>query len=380
MTIPSLGGNGHDFHPQAKIYPTFQPNPSDVQPAQVPETNAVQQNPVQQVPDAEPQSAGDGSQTVATVKQVDEKEYSIEQFQKDYASLVENKVMPVLEGFENERKQRLTWAIIAAIVFVILGLGIFIMIQARGSGKLAGICFCAAWGIWAWIKKSFEHKVKRLIMPTLMHAVPGFFWQETPPVTAEDISNCMIFPFANASKTFDDCFLGEYRKVKVAMSECEYEIRSGNSSNTVFQGIVIRFSMNKNFEGTTIIRPRKSCCSDNYKDLKKAKLSEVKLEDPEFDKKYVVYSTDQVEARYLITTAFMERFKMIENAFSSNFAYCSFKGKSIYIAPHTGKDLFNLCSLVKPIGNREQFETLFNEFASILELVDYFKLDKKLGL
>lgn len=366
MTIPSLGGNGHDFHPQVKTYPTFQPSQSDVYLAQVPDT--------------EPQVASGTAQTVATAEPTGEKEYSIEQFQKDYAMLVETKVMPILAGFENERKQRLIWAIISTIVFTILGIGILFLIQSRGSGKLAGLCFCAAFGVWTLIKKNFEHKVKRLIMPTLMHAVPGFYWQETPPVTDKDISDCMIFPFANASKTFDDCFLGEYRKVKVAMSECEYEFRSGNSSNTVFQGIVIRFSMNKNFEGTTIIRPKKSRCSDNYKDLKKAKLSEVKLEDPEFAKKYVVYSTDQVEARYLITTAFMERFKMIEKAFASEFSYCSFKGKSIYIAPHVGTDLFNLCSLVKPIGNREQFETLFYEFASILELVDYFKLDKKLGL
>lgn len=378
MTIPSLGGNGHEFHPQPKTYPTQPANETVVHSAQIPETNQVEQTQMQQpIPNTQPQG---GQQTVATVEPTGEKEYSIEQFQKDYATLVETKVMPILSEFEKERKQRLTWAIIGAIVFVILGLGVFFCINSRESGKLAAALFGAAFGVWAWIKKSFEHKVKRLIMPTLMHAVPGFYWQETPPVTAKDISDCMIFPFANASKTFDDCFLGEYRKVKVAMSECQYSVNSGNNSRTVFQGIVIRFSMNKNFEGTTIIRPKESCCSDNYKDLKKAKLSEVKLEDPEFAKKYVVYSTDQVEARYLITTSFMERFKMIENAFASEFAYCSFKGKSIYIAPHTGTDLFNLCSLVKPIGNSEQFETLFYEFASILELVDYFKLDKKLGL
>lgn len=378
MTIPSLGGNGHEFHPQPKTYPTQPANETVVQSAQIPETNQVEQTQMQQpIPNTQPQEV---QQTVATVEPTGEKEYSIEQFQKDYATLVETKVMPILSEFEKERKQRLTWAIIGAIVFVILGLGVFFCINSRESGKLAAALFGAAFGVWAWIKKSFEHKVKRLIMPTLMHAVPGFYWQETPPVTAKDISDCMIFPFANVSKTFDDCFLGEYRKVKVAMSECQYSVNSGNNSRTVFQGIVIRFSMNKNFEGTTIIRPKKSCCSDNYKDLKKAKLSEVKLEDPEFAKKYVVYSTDQVEARYLITTSFMERFKMIENAFASEFAYCSFKGKSIYIAPHTGTDLFNLCSLVKPIGNSEQFETLFYEFASILELVDYFKLDKKLGL
>lgn len=378
MTIPSLGGNGHEFHPQPKTYPTQPANETVVQSAQIAETNQVEQTQMQQpIPNTQPQGV---QQTVATVEPTGEKEYSIEQFQKDYATLVETKVMPILAGFEKERKQRLTWAIIGAIVFVILGLGVFFCINSRESGKLAAALFGAAFGVWAWIKKSFEHKVKRLIMPTLMHAVPGFYWQETPPVTAKDISDCMIFPFANASKTFDDCFLGEYRKVKVAMSECQYSVNSGNNSRTVFQGIVIRFSMNKNFEGITIIRPKESCCSDNYKDLKKAKLSEVKLEDPEFAKKYVVYSTDQVEARYLITTSFMERFKMIENAFASEFAYCSFKGKSIYIAPHTGTDLFNLCSLVKPIGNSEQFETLFYEFASILELVDYFKLDKKLGL
>ena len=252
MTIPSLGGNGHDFHPQAKIYPTIQPNPSDVQPAQVPKTNAVQQ-----APDAETQAVGDGSQTVATVKQADEKEYSIEQFQKDYAMLVETKVMPILAGFENERKQRLTWAIISAIVFGILGLCLIIFIHSNGSFKLAFALFAAAFGVWTCLKKNFEHKVKRLIMPTLMHAVPGFFWQETPPVTAKDIENCLILPFSNkCSKTFDDCFLGEYKKVKVAMSECDYTISSGNSSTTIFQGVVIRFSMNKNFDGITIIRPR----------------------------------------------------------------------------------------------------------------------------
>ena len=218
-------------------------------------------------------------------------------------------------------------------------------------------------------------------MPTLMHAIPGFYWQQTPPVTQDDIKNCMIIPFVDrASKTFDDCFVGEYRNVKIAISECEYSIKSNNSSTDILEGVVIRIDMNKNFDGTTVIRPRKPGYRDKQDDLKRAKLSEVKLEDPEFDKKFIVYSTDQIEARYLITTSFMERFKAVENAFGAKFTYCSFHEKSVYIAPHTGKDMFSLCSLVKPIYNTEQFEILFNEFASILELVDHFKLDKKLGL
>ena len=197
----------------------------------------------------------------------------------------------------------------------------------------------------------------------------------------DDIKNCMIIPFVDkASKTFDDCFVGEYRNVKIAISECEYSIKSNNSSTDILEGVVIKIDMNKNFDGITVIRPRKPGYRDKQDDLKRAKLNEVTLEDPEFDKKFIVYSTDQIEARYLITTSFMERFKAVEKAFDAKFAYCSFHGKSVYIAPHTGKDMFSLCSLVKPIYNKEQFEILFNEFASILALVDHFKLDKKLGL
>ncbi len=379
MTIPSLGGNSHDFHPQTKTYPTVNVGDNPVLPVQVSDNSVdVQQPSINDTPPA-PQTT-QTQQPVAT-KEPPIDEYSIEQFKKDYATLLESKVLPVLSGFEKERKQRLAWAIVAAIVFSLLGVFVLIAINSKEAGKLAGLCFAAAFGIWSWLKKSFEHKIKRLIMPTLMHAVPGFYWQETPPVTAKDIENCLILPFSNkCSKEFDDCFLGEYRKVKVAMSECEYSMRSGNNTTTILQGVVIRFSMNKDFDGITIIRPKNAGYQDKYDDLKRAGLSEVKLEDPEFAKKYVVYSTDQIEARYLITTSFMERFNSIENAFYSRFAYCSFSGKSVYIAPHTGSDLFNLCSLVKPIANREQFETLFYEFASILELVDYFKLDKKLGL
>ncbi|MGN0032025.1 MAG: DUF3137 domain-containing protein [Candidatus Gastranaerophilaceae bacterium] len=364
MTIPSIGGNGNNLN---KIQ--INPIANDIQ-------NSLEQAPIQ-APTEEP-----ASQTAQPSQQAEDKEYSIEQFKKDYIKLLEEKVMPVLLGYEDERKKRLKWAIIAAVFCSIAAICIFFFIKGRGSADLAGIFITAACGIWFWIKKSFEKKIKKTIMPTLMQAVPGFYWQETPAVKAEEIEESMIIPFAKkCNKRFDDCFIGKYRDVKVAISECEYELGSGNRSKTILEGVVIKFEMNKNFEGSTVIRPRKpQHHRDKYDDLKRAKMSEVKLEDPEFDKKYVVYSTDQIESRYLLTTAFMERFKQIETAFESYYAYCSFYKDSVFIAPHTDCDLFNLCSLVKPIGNREQFETLFNEFASILALVDHFKLDKKLGL
>ncbi len=393
MAIPSIGGDGGNSLNKIHINPSVPSQQAAPQPVAVPtpmpaetEVEQTTQQPLeqtQQQPAAQTAPQPQQADNTPPVNQQpeQEKEYSVKQFRTDYANLLESKVIPILSEYEEERKKRLAGAITGAVFFGIAAICVFLFVDGRGSGDLFWGCIAAACGIWYWIKKSFEKKIKKRIMPILMHAIPGFFWQETPPVKPEEIEACMILPFAKkCSKKFDDCFLGKYRDVKVAISECEYELGSGNNSKTILEGVIIKFSMNKNFEGTTIIRPKKPGYKDKYDDLKRANMTEVKLEDPEFSKKFVVYSTDQIEARYLITTAFMERFKQIETAFSSKFAYASFYKDSVFIAPHTGTDLFNLCSLVKPIGNREQFETLFNEFVSILALVDHFKLDKKLGL
>ncbi len=365
MTIPSLGGNGGNslnkihINPVPEINPALQIQQSDVSPAPV-----VQQ---EQAPPVVEQNS---------VK----KEYSIEQFRADYENMLVNRILPELAQYEDERKKRLAGAVAGAIICGIAALLVLLFVDGKGSGDLFWGLIAAAFGIWYWLKKSFEKKVKQKVLPVLMRAIPGFYWQQTPPVTEKDISACKIIPVADkCRKTFDDCFIGDYRKVPVAISECEYEIGNGNNSTTVFQGVVIRIKMNKEFEGTTLIRAKKAYNKDK-KDLEKIGLKEVKLEDTEFNKQYVVFAHDQIESRYLITTAFMERLKRIQLAFNAKHISCSFYGDSVYIAPHTGKDLFSLCSLVKPVDNQEQFIVLFEEFVSILELVDHFKLDKKLGL
>lgn len=316
------------------------------------------------------------SQSVATV----EEEYSIEKFQRDYEHLLYLKVLPTIGEYDAERKKRLIGAIIGCVILSILGIFIFIKVSGRAAGDGLVLCVVAAGALWNWLKKSFEKKIKRKIMPTLMQAVPGFYWQETPPVTKEDITEAMIFPYdKQAAKEFDDCFLGRYRGVEVLMSECKYTVTQGKHTYTVFQGVVIRFEMNKKFEGLTVVRPKNMVMSD-VKDLKKAKLEEVTLEDEAFNKEFAVYSTDQIEARYLLTTSFMERLFNLSGAFVSSATYCAFHDKYVYIAPHCDCDLFALGGLTRSVADPRQFEELFREFTSILSFVDYFKLDKKLGL
>lgn len=144
-----------------------------------------------------------------------------------------------------------------------------------------------------------------------------------------------------------------------------------------FRGVFVEFEMNKNFEGHTFILER-AVTSSTIK-FDREKFEEVKLEDAEFCEKYIVYSDNQVEARYVLTTAFIERFKNMKTAFKAKFIRAAFKDGKITIAIDAGRDLFQMASLDKDTDSNT-FTELFDEILSVLELINVLKLNQKIGL
>ena len=144
-----------------------------------------------------------------------------------------------------------------------------------------------------------------------------------------------------------------------------------------FRGVIVEFAMNKNFEGQTIIL-------DNSNDgrkvfIDKKKYCKVELEDVEFMKNYTVYSTSQIEARYLITTAFIDRLKNIKTKFKTKYIRVAFKDNKIVIALHTDRDMFKMADMTADSG-KQTFMALFEEIVSVLDFINQLKLNKKLGL
>ena len=83
---------------------------------------------------------------------------------------------------------------------------------------------------------------------------------------------------------------------------------------SVFRGVILEFDMPKHFKGHTFFHEKSFRAIKipfDHKIYKKVNLESVSFED-----KYNVYSDDQVEARYLFTTAFIERIENIIVIFS----------------------------------------------------------------
>lgn len=88
----------------------------------------------------------------------------------------------------------------------------------------------------------------------------------------------------------------------------------------------------------------------------------------------------QIEARYLLTTVFLDRFMQISTSFDIDEVQCSIFDDSMLILLSTNKDLFEMNHLFGRIDDIHQYDHLFDEFASVLSFIDVLNLASKTGL
>ena len=101
----------------------------------------------------------------------------------------------------------------------------------------------------------------------------------------------------------------------------------------------------------------------------------VTLEDVEFNRTFTVYCSDQVEARYILTSSFCERLKEVHRRFPNDLRL-SFQNGQMALSIVTGRDLFD------PTINEEfSFETFsveYQAFISILLIIEDLDLNTRI--
>ena len=353
-----------------------------------------------------------------------DKSQAVFEFYKNYANIV----APILTEEEYHRKGQLglfIFILVLAIVLVTIlsftDLAPFMVVV----GILAGVSII-------FIYHNFRKRIKQRCMPLLIQAFGDISWiQEEELISDVDLMQSELFSTFNR-RSNDDSFIGTYKGVRYEVSETNmfYETGSGRRKMTwpVFNGVVISFDSNKLVRNKTIITTKGDVnvrnahplawllgigvavhfipllfSSNVFSLLKSAMpmiliivgvlllvkfftnrdreiLNEIKLEDPEFEKRYRVFSSDEIEGRYLITPSFMERFRTLHTSFGTTKAKCSFYGTKVMFAIPTRKNLFEIGDLFTPLTNPKQINTFLLEISAIYDLIDYFKLDEKTGV
>jgi len=138
----------------------------------------------------------------------------------------------------------------------------------------------------------------------------------------------------------EDMVFGKVGETQIRFSEvrAQREVKSDKSTHyvSVFNGLFFIADFNKNLKTTTVVLPdfAESMFGSLGSFFQKMSLSRsnlVKLEDPNFEREFVVYSYDPVEARYILSPSFMERIMLIRRRFQCDIAI-SFVNSRVYVA------------------------------------------------
>lgn len=227
------------------------------------------------------------------------------------------------------------------------------------------------------IIKKYKNKAKEIILPKLLSYLGEF--EITPSncihnYTTDYIQTLDLLPSFDVCK-YDDCFHGTYNDVKLGVSELKlkeihYDSKGRRHEHIVFQGLFVCTSSFKKFNSRTIIKRDGGARFAGDK--------RVHLEDPEFEKYFDVISSDQIEARYLITPAFMNRMVELNRKGIGRTMSVSFENDNINIAIASSKDWFEI-PLFKPATEIANYRAILLELISIFSIIDTLKLDQNIG-
>lgn len=227
----------------------------------------------------------------------------------------------------------------------------------------------------------YKQKVKPQIMPDFVNFFGSFMYQYEGKIDDIVLFQSNLFGKYNQS-IGDDFFTGIYEGVKISIAEeklklLKKDFRDFDVSKNVFEGVCILFEMNKNFKGKTVVLKDKKLFNAFNKI---SGLQNVKLEDMRFEKYFEVYSDDQIEARYLLTTGFMERMLKLRDLYEGKSIQFCFNQNTLLLAIPTKQNMFEANSFFRSNINKKKIDMVFNQFYTIFSIVKLLKLNQKIGM
>lgn len=229
---------------------------------------------------------------------------------------------------------------------------------------------------------SYEENIKKEIFPNVLNFFGDFKYHVETKKSVKEYYATELIP-KHDSEIAEDHITGTYKDIKVDLFETKLSNDSDENSsttlNTVFDGIIVELSMNKSFSGKTVIKKDIGTVG-NWFINKSTSLKKVKLEDPNFEKMFEVYSDDQVEARYLLTVTFIERLKELVENFGGKSIQCCFYNNKLLMMISIEKDLFETGSIYEAEDFIDDSKSLLKELSLIFNIIDTLKLNMKINL
>ena len=322
---------------------------------------------------------------------------------KSLEAFYQSDLLPDLEKLE---AQRLTVRkkFIQAI-FILVGLNLVFLFVAGKFGinvmfSFMFLVLSAIFTFFPWhIKyyKEYQKGFKDIIIPRIIAFVDQRLrYDKAGMVSREEFMGSHLFNDRPGDYHGDDLVSGTLGETAIQFSEIHAKrvdiVRKGSSSSSssqktqkrytpIFNGLFFVADFNKSFKGTTIVLPdtAQKLFGDLGQALQGLNVQNgqlIKLEDPEFEKLFVVYGEDQVEARYILSTSLMRRMVEFQNRAPIKMRL-SFSASKLHVAIPFEKELFEP-KIMESLLNISHIQEYYDDLKLVVDIVEDLNLNTRI--
>ncbi len=322
------------------------------------------------------QNAQENKETTSEVDHIDERRFS-----KDLTQLIKESEELRLDYMR--RHQMRNWVSLnLSILFVLAGAGVFgwyFMMEAQVVMPffvlIASFLPTIFLNIWAGEPlKAYARVHKREFMPKMAKALGGLSYHPSRGVSAKMINKLAVVP-AYDRYDAEDCFMGNYKGMKVILSEARLYTKARKDA-PVFNGLFVLLEAPEDvFEGHTIITSNdkmvNAYASTRWKTMSPVN---VMVSEASWDR-FKIYSTKPDAAAHTVNERLLKELAEAGDVFDkAPITAVLFKKRYIFMMIPHDKDMFEASGLFVPVTTRDQALRVKKEIEQLLEVVDVFDL------
>lgn len=257
------------------------------------------------------------------------------------------------------KRQRALWIMLAVLVVGVLLTLLFsrwaiwsaIVAGFVSIATLAGIYFRQISEPFAAFRRRFKHQIITSLLGSMAEEVR--YAPDGDRRILAEYHHSELFPRQPDREQIEDTLFARIGQTDVSLSELHTEYKETTRDkdgktkttwHTIFRGLFISADFHKEFRGKTFVRSdlAEKLFGQSGRFIQKPVFSNfqlIQLEDPDFEREFVVYAIDQVEARYILSPALMQRMLELKHRFAAQVEF-SFLHSRVYIAISTSRNFF----------------------------------------
>lgn len=304
----------------------------------------------------------------------------------------ETELLPSLQELEDKRK-----SIVNNLIIVLGGVGAMVVVFALVTSHPGALFFLpfALIVIYAIVyfmsSRDYVNDFKMRIIKELIRFVdPNLHYEKDNYISQPVYLASEIFKSHVDRYNGKDYVAGKVGATQIGFSKIHSEYktekvdRDGHrrtSWTTIFCGVFFVGDFNKNCKGRTVVLPDVAeqlfgFLGATLQSMNITRGELIKLEDPEFEKMFVVYGDDQVESRFVLSTSLMKRIADFKKKSKSQI-YLSFIGSKIFVAIDHREDLFEP-PLFKTLLDFTPVQDYYEHLELVLGIVDDLNLNTRI--